>query len=371
MSQQYHNAEEVAMNEESFAFYRYPYADEYVVMRQRDGEPCSLESYSDLDGKHGFVFAPFSITGECPLLLLSPDVVEHRPVPADVDFVETPFVSRDIKAERRRYGDDFAKFHSRLSSGAFGKIVLSRRSEERQLSALDVERLFVRACRLYPRMFIALVSTRRGGTWLMSTPEILVESKDGRLHTMSVAGTMEIGAEDTDDSLMERKRASDISEWSRKNIKEQQYVSRYITDCLQGLSFDVSVEGPYTLRAGMVKHLASDFFFSLKPGCNIGDVISTLHPTPAVCGMPKAETYDFILANESSKRAYYSGFAGPLNCDEGTHLYVTLRCMEIGDGYCRLYAGGGLLSDSVEENEWLETEAKMETMRRCLAIKRI
>ena len=121
----------------------------------------------------------------------------------------------------------------------------------------------------------------------------------------------------------------------------------------------------------MVKHLASDFFFSLKPGCNIGDVISTLHPTPAICGMPKAETYDFILANESSKRAYYSGFAGPLNCDEGTHLYVTLRCMEIGDGYCRLYAGGGLLSDSVEENEWLETEAKMETMRRCLAIKRI
>ena len=35
-----------------------------------------------------------------------------------------------------------------------------------------------------------------------------------------------------------------------------------------------------------------------------------------------------------------------------------------------LWAGGGLLKDSAEEQEWAETEAKLETMRRCIAIKK-
>ena len=51
-----------------------------------------------------------------------------------------------------------------------------------------------------------------------------------------------------------------------------------------------------------------------------------------------------------------------------THLYVSLRCMNIESDRYRLYAGGGLLKDSTEEQEWLETEAKLETMRRCIAI---
>jgi isochorismate synthase len=52
-----------------------------------------------------------------------------------------------------------------------------------------------------------------------------------------------------------------------------------------------------------------------------------------------------------------------LSAAEATHLFVNLRCMQIfSDGY-RLYAGGGLLPDSVEEMEWQETETKLDTMR--------
>ena len=48
--------------------------------------------------------------------------------------------------------------------------------------------------------------------------------------------------------------------------------------------------------------------------------------------------------------------------DGATHLYVSLRCMEIMDNVCRLYAGGGLLIDSEEKREWEETEIKLNTM---------
>ena len=101
----------------------------------------------------------------------------------------------------------------------------------------------------------------------------------------------------------------------------------------------------------------------------MGNLLNALHPTPAVCGMPKTATRNFIMHNESAPRDYYSGFAGTLNPDGDTNLFVTLRCMKIAqqhnaepDEYT-LYAGGGLLKDSTCQSEWEETESKMNTMR--------
>jgi isochorismate synthase len=98
----------------------------------------------------------------------------------------------------------------------------------------------------------------------------------------------------------------------------------------------------------------------------IGNLLQALHPTPAVCGLPKREAFDFIVRNEHTSRRYYSGFMGMLDPQGETHLYVSLRCMNIKNDSCCLYAGGGLLKDSKEWQEWQETEAKLETMRRVL-----
>ena len=64
--------------------------------------------------------------------------------------------------------------------------------------------------------------------------------------------------------------------------------------------------------------------------------------------------------------APWCGFVGSLNMGGETHLYVSLRCMQIMKDSCRLYAGGGLLAESCVESEWKETEAKLQTMRKLL-----
>lgn len=355
----------------AFALYRYPFSSEYTAMRQECGKPLTLSLCNDLVGKSGFAFAPFHPTAEHPILVLTPDKVERHKVKTNVDFDETPFYNRSVEDERLRYKQTFACFHNKLTSGEFSKIVLSRYSDESAGANLDCEKLFMRACVLYPRMFIALVSMPQCGTWLMATPEILLEESDGKWHTMALAGTMRIDeTKDTDICMAVRKKNGNISEWSIKNIREQEYVSNYIKRCLQHYSSIYEATEPYTVRAGTVKHIRSDFYFDIDDKL-LGELIDALHPTPAVCGTPKDDTYAFIRQNEAYDRKYYSGFAGPLCCDEGTHLYVTLRCMEINNDKCRLYAGGGLLENSELSDEWLETEAKMDTMRRCLAIKRI
>ena len=357
--------------------YRLPHAEKYTVITQLEGKPETLRSYSDLSGKSGFCVAPFSISPTSPLLLIRADRIEERSlegVPRYADASVPLAMTVGNSMQRIDYATTFARFHSALIEGEFRKLVLARCAEEEMSGATDVEALFHCACRLYPRTFVALVSTPQSGTWLVATPEILLDGSGNQWRTVALAGTMKLegGMLDFDTG---RGGASDVRPaeitWSTKNIQEQHYVATYIKDCLLQFADDICEEGPTTVRAGNLVHLRSDFRFRLAPDANIGNLIEALHPTPAVCGLPKHEACKFIIDNENMQRRYYSGFMGPLNVADSTHLYVSLRCMQITGSRCRLYAGGGLLKDSIEEQEWNETEAKLETMRRCIAIKKM
>jgi isochorismate synthase len=214
-------------------------------------------------------------------------------------------------------------------------------------------------------MFISLVYTPQSGMWLMATPETLLEGGGNDWHTIALAGTMKLEGNDLSFDTPPTKGKASLSDiaWTTKNIQEQRYVATYLMECLEQFSHQIEEEGPYTTRAANLVHLRSDFNFVLDDTSKIGELIRALHPTPAVCGLPKRQTFDFICRNESEQRRYYSGFSGPFNPTEDTHLYVSLRCMQILEDHYRLYAGGGLLRDSVEEQEWEETEAKLETMK--------
>ena len=344
----------------SFAFYRFPHEESYTRVVLTEGEPEELLSPEELNGRSGFVFAPFAPSAECPILLFPKD----GPTPGPPERREEE--RRLLTSQgRESYAKEFSRFHKVLSEGKFSKLVLAR-SEEIRTGALSPEELFEKACQLYPRMFVALVSTARSGTWLMATPEVLLRSeaeKERRYRTMALAGTMRLEGSLLDFDNPSQELVQQIR-WSQKNIQEQRYVASYIKECLKDFSDDVVEDGPYTTRAANLVHLRSDFRFTLHQEKGIGSLLSVLHPTPAVCGIPKQAAQAFILENEDAPRRYYSGFCGPLSShSSGTALYVSLRCMEIATDSCRLYAGGGLLRDSIEQQEWEETEAKMQTMR--------
>ena len=355
----------------SFAYYRLPYAGTYTRLTQHNGEPIRLRSYAELNGREGFVFAPFSISDNCPLLLLQPDEVEELEVSGEKPMARKEMPETASRMPYPNYHIDFSNFHAHLCTGEFRKLVLARRDEVSCPVQPDVVGLFLRACQMYPRLFIALVSTPVTGTWLMATPEILLEGNGVEWKTIALAGTMQLREDQLafDNPLHtaneEQEEKAHIA-WNSKNIQEQRYVATYIIETLEQFASSIDEQGPYTARAGHLVHLRSDFSFKLPDTNNLGSLLLALHPTPAVCGLPKREAWQFILRNEYAPRRYYSGFVGPLHPNGDTHLYVSLRCMEIRDDGCQLYAGGGLLRDSVEQLEWEETEAKMQTMRRLL-----
>ena len=359
----------------AYAIYRLPHEDYATFVQQTEGEPAEFLSYSELNDRHGFVVAPFEVTPRQPILLIRPDRVERVTLSSRSE--ESGVGSEKcLRAEcnltphstlltpRQDYAIDFANYHAQLKAGVFRKIVLARCAEEASELPIDPMELFHRACELYPRMFISLVSTSKSGVWLIATPEILLEGKMHDWHTVALAGTMKLEG----DSLMgEGEKVT----WATKDIQEQRIVTTYIAECLEQFTGDFREEGPRTVRAANLVHLRSDFAFTLPDGHRLGDLLHALHPTPAVCGLPKRETFNFIIQNEHTPRRYYSGFMGMLDPEGGTHLYVSLRCMNIEGSHYHLYAGGGLLAESTVTQEWLETEAKLETMRQCLAIKKM
>lgn len=331
------------------ALYRMPYAKECTLL---SGEIQEVSSCMELGGCQGFVIAPFAASQDEPVVVIQ---AEHIETAGDGGVFKClplkPLQSSVVKNLRDDYHIDFLNFHAHLKKGAFQKLVLTRSLDLPRQEGTP-EELFHRACQRYPRLFVALVYTPQTGMWLVATPETLLSGEDGYWQTMALAGTTA-----WHEGVM----------WDDKNLQEQRYVATYITRQLEQFSDNFTEEGPYTARAGHLAHLRSDFRFTLYDNARVGELLHALHPTPAVCGLPKEEARQFILQNEHHRRSYYSGFMGPLFVKEKTHLFVTLRCMQIFADAYRLYAGGGLLTDSVEEEEWQETETKLDTMRHILS----
>ena len=356
----------------SFALYRLAWTDVCYMVLQNSGEVSLLNNPEDLNGKRGFVMAPFETGGKHPLVLIHPqevacgwDEIEQAVMQVDaknlpekpvhkVESDEEELPERPLMEDFESYEQAFDRFIAPLESREFKKIVLSRKATRELPEKFSPIKTFYEACNQYPRMFIYLVHTPETGTWLGSTPEALLRGTDDKWRTVALAGTQPIVNEVVP------------TEWNGKNREEQAMVTNYIRNVLNKYAKKVKEEGPYTARAGQLVHLKTDFSCVLKNNEHLGELLQALHPTPAVCGLPKKETADFILEHEGYDRKYYSGFVGWLDPSGCTDLYVNLRCMELTEKEATLYAGGGILPSSTCDSEWEETRHKIETMNRLL-----
>jgi isochorismate synthase len=150
--------------------------------------------------------------------------------------------------------------------------------------------------------------------------------------------------------------------WDDKNLREQHLVTSYILNQLATFKITPQINGPYTTKAANLAHLRTDIVFKLTETNNLGNLLKSLHPTPAVSGLPKEEAYRYIEEHEGYNRKYYTGFLGMIDLDNETNIYVNIRCMEIGKSLLTLFSGSGLVLSSTSRDEWKETEQKLKTM---------
>lgn len=207
--------------------------------------------------------------------------------------------------------------------------------------------LFNALCDAYPNAFVYLVSSAWFGTWVGATPELLLSANGSQYFTMALAGT--------------KPALSNQELWTDKERQEQAMVSQYIEQKITQMRVEeLEVSAPYVFQAGPVEHLRTDFSF-VSVQNRVLPLAQSLHPTPAVGGVPLNISMQWISQLEHNERKLYAGFLGKLD-ESGGQLYVNLRCCEIQENAAFLHVGGGYTKSSLPEDEWLETENKSKTL---------
>lgn len=228
------------------------------------------------------------------------------------------------------------------------KLVISR-PILKKIEKIKLAETYLNVCQKYPNALCYVLITDQE-IWMGATPEILgkFSKKNNEFSTMSLAGTLPIN-----------------EEWSDKEIHEQRAVTLYAQDILKEFTNRVYTSETYNHFSGNIKHLRTDLAAKIKPE-DLEEIISKLHPTPAVCGIPKEFCKTKILEIENYNRSFYTGYI-KLETDEDIYYFVNLRCAQIFQNSIIAYAGGGITKDSIPEKEWLETELKSEAILKNLA----
>lgn len=301
--------------------------------------------------ENGFVFAPFDDSKEALLIpyskseKLSFQFEKHE----DSSKLKTQFSELEIgKSEHInliKKGIDY------INTSDVKKIVLSRK-EVIETQDFDVYEVFQKLLENYQTAFVYLWFHPKTGIWMGATPERLLAIENQKFKVMALASTQLYNG------------TLDVV-WGEKELQEHQFVVDYIVSNLKNYKLEVSKT--YTVKAGSLLHLRADISGTIQDAnFSLPNLIQSLHPTPAICGLPKKIAKEFILKNENYNREYYTGFLGELNINS-TDLYVNLRCMKVeSNNNNSIFIGGGITKDSNPEKEWEETVAKTNVMKKVL-----
>jgi len=254
--------------------------------------------------------------------------------------------------EKAHFLNLVAKGIQEIEAGTLEKIVAARTKMIPLPTKFDLGKTLAKLLSSYPHSFVNFFHLPGIGTWMGASPEVLIETKGDYFYTMSLAGTQPAQGDNPLKSAA----------WTQKEIEEQALVSRYIVDCFKTIRLrEYEEHGPKTVLAGNLLHLRSDFRVNTQTTgfSNLGSVmLGLLHPTSAVCGMPRKEALAFLNTEEGWDRNFYAGFLGPVGIEQETSIYVNLRTASLHQSHALLYAGAGVTEDSVPEKEWEETELK-------------
>lgn len=277
------------------------------------------------------------------------------------DATPPPLVATTDRTGGESYKQLVTSAIEEIHKGTFEKVVLSRVRQIEWPPSLTTYEMFLRLATTYPQAMVTLVSSESSGTWMGATPELLVRVEGGKkFFTAAVAGTQPYH------EGMDPRKVT----WTQKDIEEQALVERYVISCFKKIRLrEYEEHGPRTIIAGNVLHLKTEFEVDMEATNfpQLGTVmLKLLHPTSAVCGMPLDAALQFIQKGEGHQRGFYTGFLGPVQIDDETSLFVNLRCMQLLPGHALLYAGAGIVNDSNPDQEWLETEVKMNTLLRVI-----
>lgn len=335
-----------------FVLYAKPNSSKIIGLFQNDTTCYSTTLFTE----KGFVFTSFDTTKKIilPLDKVTTEIAEILP---NLKTSKQNITKEIIPAEKIAFKQLVAKTVATIKENKCSKIVVSRKKIIPNTTINSIA-TFKQMLHSYPTAFRYLFFHPKVGLWLGATPEQLINIKNNTVTTVALAGT----------------KTNYDEKWGKKEQEEQQIVTNYITNSLKNTTTNIKETTPFTAKAGKLFHIKTTISATILKNSTLNNIITSLHPTPAVCGVPKKEATQFILDNENYDRAFYTGFIGELNYNfenkttEQSDLFVNLRCLQQEKNKLSIYVGCGITANSNAEKEFIETENKSSTMQQIVIV---
>jgi menaquinone-specific isochorismate synthase len=285
-------------------------------------------------------------------------------------LLSTPAVRRLGRGDAQwhiRYPTDYKQWEEMINAaiaqmqhGHLKKVVLARVCEIRQSSDIDVDGAFAYLGRRYDDCFLFLFEPQPGHAFLGATPELLTNVHGDEVATMALAGSIRRGDTAAEDDRLAQELLS-----SAKDRYEHALVVQAIESRLTSLTNarDVPAE-PTVYRLKNIQHLYTPIRARLRPEYINGvlPLLGRLHPTPAMGGSPRDLALEAIHAAEPVPRGWYAAPIGWIDHRLDGAFAVAIRSAVCQQRRAWLYAGAGIVADSIAEREWEETALKFRPM---------
>lgn len=239
-----------------------------------------------------------------------------------------------------------------IETSPLEKVVLATKQTVELDAPVDPTTLLTHFNDQYPDCYRFLFRPRTGGTFLGPTPERLVRVADNQIESEALAGSIERGETATVDEQNAIKLADDT-----KTRTEQTLVVEAVREVLDTYG-DVTVGDRTVRKLANIQHLLTPIAADIDSGVHVLDVVSRLHPTPAVGGWPQTEARETIADLEPFNRGWYAGPIGWFDADGNGEFAVAIRSGVVKDRTITMYAGNGIVAESDPAAEWDEVQPK-------------
>lgn len=324
----------------AFALYCLPNSNTINAVLQESADSYFVNTYTE----KGFVMAPFNNASKT-ILIKSNTALSCPKSELKKQLPQTPILLQN----KQRHLQLVQKGINAINNGTLAKVVLSRKAVT--TTTTNPFEIYANVVLTYNNAFCYMVYHPNSQVWIGASPEQFLKISKNILQTNALAGTLPV---------IDHKPPL----WTNKEIEEQAMVTNYIVTQLHNGGVPTKRSKTTSIKAGKLWHLNTSIKANIENHVSIHKIINTLHPTPAVCGLPVQKAKEFISNNEGYNREFYTGFLGLLNVDSQNlaNLFVNLRCLKIVDNQINIYVGGGITASSDPQAEWLETVNKSKTM---------
>lgn len=260
----------------------------------------------------------------------------------------------DENLEKSNWEKNIKEALDQIDKDHFTKIVVSRKKNILLDKKPDLSVLLEKLAQKYPACYVFAYGNK-DNIFLGASPEKLVKYDKNQIEADALAGSIARGTTPEEDKKFE----TELLE-SKKNLAEQKSVVDFIASTFGNFSNKIDFpHHPVIKKFGNIQHLFTPIKAEVDPDFNIFELISSIHPTPAICGAPCVIARSVINDLENYKRGLYSGVIGWLNFNKKGEFAVGIRSALLNDKNLVVFAGCGIVKGSDPELEFNEAELKM------------